>query len=765
MARLHRLGKEMARRRRWKREFGYLFGNSCNLYSYLMIAGLKNMLSSMVPLLRPIFGADRKREQSVKVEMLESFEATGLGYFWATDRDGNLTYLSAQALHDCGFDANDLLGRPISNFLLPDDESDQRSNRSLAFLHAARNSISGFAARIEASPSDIWWEVAGKPHFDKGGDFIGYRGSAKDTTEARRARKQRERQAKFCSVTGLINRTRMVEILAETLRVFRNTKQSCTILMIDLDRFKQVNELWGQGAGNELLKQAAARIKRIAGEKAHVARLGGDEFLIVLPEIDDRGVAGDVAQRVIQMLSQPYSIEGKKADVGASVGIAIAPYDGVDAGELLDAAEMALYAAKVRGKGTYRFYSNDLKMRAVERAGLEADLRGAEERGELKMFYQPIVDARDHKLNCVEALIRWEHPERGWVSPAEFIPIAEESGLIRTIGAWAINQVCQDANDWPVEIKVAINVSAVQLEHENFVPIVQEAIAAHEIDPSRIELEITESVFVGDFDGTIQIFNGLKKLGVRLSLDDFGTGYSSLGYLRHAPFDKIKIDQCFVRGSTERGNNNAAIISTVVSLATALGMDTVAEGIETIDELDLVKQQGATHLQGLIFSGAISADALMSRLSSGELVYEPRGPEKYRADRRTEFRRIGLIHDDHRYHVLLRNLSKTGAMVEGLLEVPVGTEVVLDLGGGQLAVATVSRSKGYSQGLQFETHLISDGADGLCTRYRVSPYQIEAAGRPLAALPDDAYSAMGGGNTLKDKAFMEVDINFREEAA
>lgn len=256
------------------------------------------------------------------------------------------------------------------------------------------------------------------------------------------------------------------------------------------------------------------------------------------------------------------------------------------------------------------------------------------------------------------------------------------------------------------------------------------------------------------------MFEELKQTGVRLALDDFGTGYSSLGYLQRAPFDKIKIDQSFVRGATEKGNNNPAIMSAIVSLAQSLNMDTVAEGVETKDELKLVAERGASLVQGYIFSPAIPHEELLERLASGELNYEPRGPEKYRAERRAVYRKISVIHEDHSYNVTLRNLSKTGAMIEGLLEVPIETPMVLNLGGGQLAVATVRRSEGYMQGLEFETPLISDGADGLCTRHRVSPYQIEAAGRPLASLPEDPYELLKAelrGAGSKGKAFVEID--------
>ncbi|RGP40427.1 Diguanylate cyclase [Altererythrobacter insulae] len=720
--------------------------------------------------LREMFANRRQAAEAArKAQMLDSFEAAGLGYFWSTDAHGNLEYLTPAAFGNLGWNRKAVTGSPLSNHLLPAEDPDKASERPLSYLLSARNAITGLTVKLKTDIGDVWWEISGKPQFDVAGEFTGYRGSAKDITHdrAQMMRDGGDRRAQLDSLTGLPNKTQIKRTLTHTLRVFRNTKQSCAVLMVDLDRFKQVNETLGQAAGNELLKQAAARLSRVGDKKATVARLSADEFIILIPDVDDRGILGDFGQRFVQTLSQPYVIDGNQANVGASVGIAVAPYDGVETDELINAAEMALYAAKGSGKGKYRFYSSDLKTQARHRGEIENELREAIGKDELRMFYQPIIDAKTHEVRCVEALIRWEHPERGWISPGEFIPIAEESGVIRKVGAWALSQVCKDASEWPVEIRAAINVSAVQFDHDDFVQIAKKTIKDTGIDPSRIELEITESVFIGDYDGIMKIFKGLKGLGVRLSLDDFGTGYSSLSYLRNAPFDKIKIDQSFVRGCTEPGNNNSAIIRAIVSLAEALNMETVAEGIEAMDELDLVKQRGATHLQGLIFSGAISNDDLLSKLNSGELRYEPRGPEKYRADRRTEFRRIHLIHDDHRYDVVLRNLSKTGALVEGLLNVPQETEVVLDLGGGQLAVATVRRSSDYTQGLEFETPLISDGADGLCTRHRVSPYQIEAAGQPLAALPDDPYAAMSdaGASKARPAAFSQVDLRRRENAA
>jgi diguanylate cyclase (GGDEF)-like protein/PAS domain S-box-containing protein len=704
----------------------------------------------------------RGRRTARKAEMLESFETAGLGWFWSTDAKGYLTYLSPTAVQEMGWSSKEVLRRQLSDLVVPEAaegiDGESREVRPLSFLLGTRNAITKLIVKVVDRDEDIWLELAGKPAFSRNGKFLGYRGSAKNVTAKLRSEREAARLAQFDPLTGLANRQRMRHILSSTLNSFRNSKRSCSLMLIGMDRFKHVNDTLGHKAGDEVLTQVAGRLKRIFGTKGEIARPGGDEFQVILPDIDDRGELGELAKQAIQLLSQPYSINGARAIIGASIGIATAPYDGVDTEELIKAVDLAHNDAKGHGRGRYRYYSTDLRDGAKRRRQIEEDLRDAITHGQLMLHYQPIVDAGTHKLKCLEALMRWEHPDRGMISPGIFIPIAEEIGLIKQMGDWALEEGCRQAQEWPGTLRVAINVSAIQFMDEDFPQVVEGVLKRTGIRPDRLELEITESVFMGDQEQTQRKFSELKALGVRLALDDFGTGYSSLAYLRNAPFDKIKIDQSFVRGATEPGNNNSAIISAIVSLAEALKMETVAEGVETKDELELVTELGASHLQGRIFSFAISNQELIERIEKGELTYEPQGPERYRSERRTEFRRIGLVHDDHRYNVVLRNLSKTGALIEGLLDVPVGTEVVLDLGGGQLAVATVRRSNGYSQGVEFETPLISDGADGLCTRHRVSPYMIEAAGRPLRALTSDPYASLTEGQVeLRPKVFREAE--------
>ena len=694
-------------------------------------------------------------------EMLAGLESADLGWFWECDAKGCLTYLSQSAMSAIGLTSDDLIGRELTEILATGDSDDYDStSRPLKFRIASRSPISRLNVQVLADKSrEVWWEISATPKLDGNGEFAGFYGIARDNTNSLAQSRDSERAAQYDSLTGLANRHRMTRKLGQTLDAFKQSKRSCAIMLLDLDRFKKVNDTLGHPAGDELLKQVAVRIKQLFGDQGEIGRLGGDEFQIMLPDIDDRGELGDLSKRLVQMLSQPYSVGGSRAIIGCSIGIAVAPYDGIEASELVKAADLALYAAKDAGRGTYRFYSSELSRSADWRQRIEDDLRDALSQGQLLVQYQPIVDAKTHMIASLEALLRWEHPERGRVSPAEFVPVAEELGIINEIGEWVLEEVCTQLSNCPPEVRAAINVSPIQFASDKFYAAVDRILTKTGVDPARVELEITESVFVGDLERTINLFKKLKKRGVRLSLDDFGTGYSSLSYLRDAPFDKIKIDQSFVRGCSVEDNNNSALVCAIVSMARALNMETVAEGIETKDELAMVKAHGATHLQGYLFSGPISIEELITRFENKEFEFKPRGPEKYRAERRTEFRKIGVIHGDSRYNVFLRNLSKTGARIEGMLDVPVETELVLDLGDGQLAVATVRRSDGFSQGVEFETKLISDGDKGLCTRHRVSPYQIEAAGRPLGALTNSAVTAYTSSGQSMPKAFVEVEIS------
>ncbi|MCA1662535.1 MAG: EAL domain-containing protein [Novosphingobium sp.] len=689
----------------------------------------------------------------------KAYEESGLGWFWSTDREGRLTYLSehiVKALADHGGEA---LGQTFAALFELDRETASSSQRTLPFLLGTHTSFSELHVCLAGRANESWWAVSGLPQHDAEGEFTGYSGHGRDVTETLRRERDASRLAMYDSLTGLANRHRMSRQLDTVLIAYQAAKRSCALMMLDLDRFKAVNDTLGHQAGDELLKQVAQRLRRVIPEGTEIGRLGGDEFQIILPDCDDRGELGELGHKVITMLSQPYSIDGSRCVIGASVGIAIAPYDGLTSEELVRSADLALYAAKGAGRGQYRFYSSDLHSHAEEMRQLEEDMRDALAEGQFRLAYQPIVALDGNKISGFEALLRWNHPERGEISPGVFIPIAEDAGLIGAIGEWALRQACIEAAQWEGEARVAVNVSPIQFANVGLPRIVASALAASQLDPDRLELEITESVFLGEGADTQEMFNALKRLGVRLALDDFGTGYSSLGYLQKAPFDKIKIDQSFVRGATEAGNRNAAIITAIVSLAGALEMETTAEGIEALDTLELMRKLGVSHVQGYVFSKPLDNDAVVERMAKGPLELEPEGPATHRSDRKTLLRMIGLIHEDHRYEVTMRNLSRTGAMVEGLIDVPLGTGFVVDFGEGQLAVATVKRSNGHRMGLEFEVPLISDGADGLCTRHRVSPYVLAAAGMPLAALPPGQYPLVGQepNKSFSLPRFMQVD--------
>jgi diguanylate cyclase (GGDEF)-like protein len=709
-----------------------------------------------------VSGADARR----RLELLDDFEHAAMGWFWASDKDGRLIYISASAVEQLEIPMDDILGRPIIALFEADpDDPDQKSDRPFKFQLSSRSKITELTVRIvgkraNSKGQQIWWSLSGIPKFDEKGEFVGYRGSLKDISVEFERKLVDSHLAAFDSLTGLANRHRMTKLLDSTLGAFKAAKRSCALLMLDLDRFKQVNDTMGHQAGDEVLRKAGERIRQVIGDKGEVGRLGGDEFQVMIPDCEDRGLLGEMAEKIINLVSQPYPIDGKQAIIGTSVGVAIAPHDGLEREDLTHAADMALYAAKNGGRGQFRFYSADMKDEEEEREILMDDLRTALANDELELHYQPVVRTQDNMVVGMEALMRWEHAERGFVSPGQFIPAAEESNLINVLGEWALQRACRDALAWPEVVRVAVNVSALQFTNPDFPDVVTKALQDSGLEPSRLELELTESVFMGDSETTEQTFKTLKDLGVRLALDDFGTGYSSLSYLRSAPFDKIKVDKSFVDSCTQKDQNSAKIIAAIIGLSNALGMETTVEGVEAFDQLDLVKSKGAIYIQGWIYSKALKQDVILERISTGDFKIEPKGPDLYRSERRTVFRRIGVIHDDHRYEAVMRDLSKTGSRIEGLVGVPIGTGLVLDLGAGQLVVCTVMRSQDSIVGVEFETALISDGAGGLCTRHRISPYALAAAGMPLSALPGRNFPSLPEQGGPKSKPqFMEVAIS------
>lgn len=706
---------------------------------------MKNFLQGLSSKPQPAPPADAGSD--LRMRILDEFDKAGIGWIWATDAQGELIYLAEQAMENLGLATGDLLGQPLDEiFELDATTQSQGSGRSLKFQLKAQNKIRDQVMRFTLDNSvgnmrQTWWSLSGYPVLDSEGKFIGYRGNAHDVSVEYERQIRDSKLADFDSLTGLANRHNMDRHIDATLAAFKSANRPSALMMLDLDKFKRVNDTLGHQAGDALLGGVAERLRSIVGERGKIARLGGDEFQVFIPDEDDRGKLGDLADKIIQIVSQPYPLDdGKRAIIGASVGIAVAPFDGAEREDIVRSADLALYAAKNGGRGQFRFYGADLKSEELEREALLDDLRTALEAGQLRLEYQPVVSIASGAVVCLEALMRWEHPVRGEIPPASFIPVAEESDLINNLGEWALRNACETATKWPKSLNVAVNVSAVQFANQGLPTVIANALAHSGLEPHRLELELTESIFVGDSIETEQTFATLKSLGVRLALDDFGTGYSSLSYLQSAPFDKIKVDKSFVEGCTQEDKNSAKIIAAIVGLSSALSMETTVEGVEAFDQLEVVKARGAKLVQGFIYSRPLREEEVLERINSGEFKIVPDGPKKYRADRRTVYRRIGVIHEDYYYNAVMRNLSRNGAGIEGIVGIPVGTEVVLDLGEGQLAVSRVIHSADAVFGVEFENRLTSDGSGGLCTRHRVSPFTIASVGlpdKPGTAGPND----------------------------
>lgn len=417
-------------------------------------------------------------------------------------------------------------------------------------------------------------------------------------------------------LTGLPNRANFNQHLEHQLRLVERRGGQVALLCMDLDNFKAINDTLGHPTGDELLRRMATRMAEDLGD-VFLARLGGDEFVLVMPFSDHSGVIDELARRALSAVETPIHIGEHILETKASIGIAIAPDDGSNINMLLRNAELALYKAKEAGGGTYRFFEEPMNAVAQARRAIEVDLRHALANGELELHYQPLFHLRADRVGGFEALLRWHHPKRGYIPPVEFIPIAEDTGLIIPIGTWVLQEACRQAARWPDHIRIAVNVSSIQLQRPGLSHAVFQALQNSGLRPERLEIEITESVLLERSDTMVQLLHSLRALGVRIALDDFGTGYSSLSYLQSFPFDKIKIDRAFVAALQSRAGA-AAIVKAIVDLAEALGMETTAEGVEEPAQLAILRQQGATSIQGYLFSRPLPAQQA-SRLLDAKL--------------------------------------------------------------------------------------------------------------------------------------------------
>ena len=551
-----------------------------------------------------------EKEEVVSL-LLREFEENEADWLWEVDTTRLLRSVSPRFAFALGCQQAEAEGQPLLRMIATEncDPKDYApSLRELADKLKKRESFSNLIVHVMIRGEERWWELSGTPMRDERGRFVGFRGVGSDVTEQRASSEKIAYLARFDTLTSLPNRLQVHEGLDQALQQASKWRTRCALLMVDLDRFKAVNDSLGHMTGDKLLAQVSARLRGIIGSDHLCGRLGGDEFAIVMTDIEKPTAIDDLARRVISTLSEPYQVDHHTLYVGASVGSAIGPRDGNSVEDLMRNADLALYRAKDTGGGVHCEFKPELHATAEERRQLEASLRKAVLADEFVLHYQPVVDANTEELVSFEALVRWNSPEHGFVSPGKFIPLAEDTRLIVPIGRWVLRQACLEAREWPDHVKVNVNVSPEQLLEPNFVEEVVNALSASGLRPERLEVEVTESIFVRDATTARHSLEAIMALGCSVALDDFGTGYSSLGYLRTLKFSTIKVDRSFVQGAAQGSNESLAIINAVVAMANSLDMTTTAEGVETADEAKLIRNLGCDKIQGYYFGRPMSKE-------------------------------------------------------------------------------------------------------------------------------------------------------------
>ncbi len=542
---------------------------------------------------------DRQTTQDSVDSIRELVDAASEGIVIA--QDGVIVNVNRRVCELSGRSARDLVGLRIVGDLL-DDHARRPPKDGLITAETSLKAAGGLHIPVEIVCQPFRAKLRGNEVY-----------AIRDLTERLQNERQIAHMARHDALTDLPNRSVLWERLEQSIERV-GCGEALAVICLDLDRFKEVNDTLGHAVGDAVLKIVAERLRGCVRSTDTIARLGGDEFAVLQNGAAQPVGATSLATRIIEVLSEPYLVCGHQVMVGASVGIALSPNDSVGAGQLLQSADMALYCAKQEGRSTYRFFEQGMDARMRARRALETELRNALPNGEFELYYQPIVNLKHNHFSGFEALLRWNHPQRGLISPAEFIPLAEETGLVNAIGEWVLRQACTEAVKWAGDLKIAVNLSPCQFRGKNLVTAVFSAIAASGLAAHRLELDITESVLLTDADATMGMLRQLQAIGVRIALDDFGTGYSSLSHLRSFPFDKIKIDRSFVSGLAQDNRESLAIVRAVSQMGASLGMCTTAEGVETESQLDAIRAEGCTEVQGYFFSAARPAHEIAKLL-------------------------------------------------------------------------------------------------------------------------------------------------------
>jgi diguanylate cyclase (GGDEF)-like protein len=642
-------------------------------------------------------------------DLLAAMENSGRGWFWQTNARGRLTYISRGVAERFGGDVDSLLGEHFAGLLTAGatasfDES--QTHQSIEFTLGAGVPFRDIIVRAPGE-AEHWWSLSGTPIEDAHGRCHGFNGFATDLTEQQKNEADANRLANYDGLTGLPNRVAMRRTLDEMLEDDGLRTPQCGLFLMDLDRFKNVNDTLGHPMGDALLKIVAQRLARVVGNRGRVGRLGGDEFKVIIPDASDARALAELADAIIARLSLPYVIDDCTIQIGATIGIAMAPSDGTCPDELTRNADLALYAAKAAGKGVHRFYTPAMHSDANDRRAIENDLREVLARGELSVLYQPVVDAQSEAVAGFEALMRWEHPERGAIPPSVFIPIAEEINLIHRLGDWMIRTACAEAARWPGHLRIAVNLSPLQFGSPQLMSTIVGALADSGLEPSRLELEVTEGVLLNEDPAIDKLLEAIRAMGIRLVLDDFGTGYASLAYLKRVPFAKVKIDRSFVRGEPESLRRNQAIIRAMVGLAQSLDMETVAEGAETLDEVELIRSLGCSQIQGYIFGYPMQPEDARSRAHAAAVQLAQ--DEQVEREPRLALMRVAELHTLGNVNfVKIRNISAHGAMIEAPGNIPIGLKGELKLSDGWAFAGEVRWRRGNRFGLQFNAPIALD---------------------------------------------------------
>lgn len=596
----------------WYLNDGYQMAMASAAIAMLLIASCLMNGRSFVN--RKIAEANLNEKKEVVSLLLKEFEDTGADWLWQTDTSRRLTHVSPRFAHAVGRTAEDIEGRPFLQLVAGqswDSGKFSPALHELAEKLKRRDSFSNMLVPVLINDETRWWEISASPKLDENGIFHGFRGVGSDVTEQRESADKISHMARFDTLTGLPNRLQLTEALGKAQQDSDKWNGRCGFMMIDLDRFKAVNDTLGHPVGDRLLARVSERLRSIMTNNELCGRLGGDEFAIVIKDANDSQYMEALGDKIINTLSRPYEVDQHTLYIGASVGTAIGPRDGRTVEMLMRSADLALYRSKDQGGGAHNQYEPKLHVHAEERRVMEIALRKALEKDEFSLNYQPVVSADTGGVMGFEALLRWTNPDFGVVSPAKFIPLAEDARLIGPIGEWVMRTACKEAKKWPSTIKVAVNVSADQLTDPSFLDMVVSALQESELPAQRLEIEVTESIFMREGTGATQVLDQIIGLGINLSLDDFGTGYSSLGYLRKTRFSTIKVDRSFVQGAAKNVPESLAIIRAVVAMADSLGMATTAEGAETEEEVRMIRKLGCSKIQGYYFGRPMAShDAL-----------------------------------------------------------------------------------------------------------------------------------------------------------